>query len=306
MANYLTLADLRTAICKAIGDNAEARATEVDAVINQVYLNEILSCDELHPLHWLIRMDDSVLTKERATITAITKANPPVVTAVGHDFVDGDLVTIYGSDMTEVNNRTFLVDDAVASTSFELQSLEGTDIDGSGFAAAGTEGYAHHRGATLATTGKDIEKILDAGWVDYPGQFKPIGIEELNEKTINYWNDSLSLPKRYMHQRQFVSGVEAHRLFWFWCPDAAYRLRYWLEYRPARLTAVGDIPVMPYRFQHAIISGAITRLGENKAQVEAGVVWPQIYKLDLDAIKEYNRAWWAKNNPNNRSDLYLL
>lgn len=306
MANYLTLADIQTAVCKAIGDNAEARAVEVQAIINQVYLNEILACDSLYPLYWLRDFDDSKTGKPRATITAITKANPPVVTAASHGFVDGDLVTIFNSDMTEVNNRTFRVVKDSANA-FHLHSLEDANIDGSGYAAAGTEGYAHHRGVTLATTGKDIEKILCAEWQEYPGKFKPIGLPEITEAGIDYWNDSLSLPCRWMHKRMFAAdGTETHYLLWFWCPDDDYKMRYWYEFRPARLVNTTDVPLLPYRSHPAIISGAIARLGENKAQVEAGVIWPQIYKLDLDAIVAHNRAWWADNNPNDRSGIYLL
>ena len=306
MANFLTLADIQTAVCKAMGDNPETRATEVQAVINQVYLNEILACDELYPLHWLLGMDDSVSAKPRATITALTKANPVVVTAASHGFASGDLVTIYDSDMTEVNGRTFrAVRDS--ANAFHLHDLEDSNIDGSAYAAAGTEGYAHHRGVTLATTGKDIERLIALDWVNYPNKFSPIGLDELSKGDTDFWNSTLSMPTRYFHKRVFsAAGVETHYLLWFWCPDDDYRLRYWFEFRPARLVNTTDVPLLPYRFHPTIIAGAITRLGENKAQVEAGVIWPQVYKMDLEAIISYNRAWWAKNNPNDRSDLYLL
>lgn len=307
MADYLTLADIRTAICKAIGDAQESRATEVDYIINQVYLNEILNCDPLRPLHWLLRMDDSLQAKPRATITGITKANPPVVSATAHGFVDGDIVTLYDvTGMTEVEGRTFVVDYDSANA-FHLHTLEGSDVDASGYSAAGTAGYAHHRGVKLATTDKTAQKLISLQWDGYPGQFSPIGLDELNDTKTNYWNNSLSMPTRWMPKKVITTaGAETLYLLWFWCPDQAYRLRYWLEFRPARMTADGDIPMLPYRFHPAIIAGAITRLGENKAQVEAGVIWPQIYKMDIEAIREANQAWWREHAPNDRSDIYLL
>lgn len=62
-------------------------------------------------------------------IEGITKANPCVITATGHSFVDGDRIRLRGiKGMTELNDRYFLVDDAGANT-FEITDLAGTDID---------------------------------------------------------------------------------------------------------------------------------------------------------------------------------
>ena len=70
-----------------------------------------------------------------ATITAITKANPGVVTAA-NNFVDGDLVSFAGcTGMPEMNGLTATVSSA-SSTGFT------TDINTSGFSAAATAGTA--------------------------------------------------------------------------------------------------------------------------------------------------------------------
>jgi len=163
MDNYLTFEGIYQTIMKAIGDSQYSRSDEVKAVANMVYLNEICQCDELYPLFWLLECDDSKKTKTRATITGITAASPPVVTAAAHGFVDGDLVTIYGVvGMTEVNNRTFLVDDKAANT-FELQDLSGVDIVGAGYTAWTSGGYAHHRGISLTA----CNRVLRANWHGY-------------------------------------------------------------------------------------------------------------------------------------------
>ena len=61
-------------------------------------------------------------------ITAITKADPPVVTSVGHGLADGDVVRIVDVvGMTELNDELFVVSNK-ANDTFEL-----TDVRGSGY-----------------------------------------------------------------------------------------------------------------------------------------------------------------------------
>ncbi len=61
------------------------------------------------------------------TITAITKANPAVVTSAGHGYANGDIVyisTVVG--MTEINKKTFTVQNVAANT-FELKDYDSTN-----------------------------------------------------------------------------------------------------------------------------------------------------------------------------------
>jgi hypothetical protein len=77
--------------------------------------------------------DSGQITESNKNISAITKANPAVVTSNGHGFVNGDFVNISGVvGMTEVNNTTFKVADKTTNT-FELQNVDGTDINSSAF-----------------------------------------------------------------------------------------------------------------------------------------------------------------------------
>ncbi len=67
------------------------------------------------------------------TISAITKANPAVVTANSHGYSNGDEVVISSvGGMTEVNGKRFLVADKTTNT-FELQDKDGVDINSSSF-----------------------------------------------------------------------------------------------------------------------------------------------------------------------------
>ena len=74
----------------------------------------------------------SVLEGDK-TISAITKANPAVVTATGHGYENGDEVVISGVvGMTEVNSKRFLVANKATNT-FELTDKDGTNINSSTF-----------------------------------------------------------------------------------------------------------------------------------------------------------------------------
>tara|TARA_B100001059_G_scaffold75650_1_gene73230 strand:+ start:2539 stop:5100 length:2562 start_codon:yes stop_codon:yes gene_type:complete len=76
--------------------------------------------------------DGSVLEGDK-TISAITKANPAVVTANSHNYTNGDEVVISGvGGMTEVNGKRFLVAGKTTNT-FQLTDKDGTNINSSAF-----------------------------------------------------------------------------------------------------------------------------------------------------------------------------
>jgi len=92
-----------------------------------------------------IRMfkDKGQITEGDVTISAITKANPAVVTANGHGFANGDFVILSSVvGMTEVNGKTFKVADKTTNT-FELQDVDGTDINSSAFTTYSSGGDAN-------------------------------------------------------------------------------------------------------------------------------------------------------------------
>lgn len=76
------------------------------------------------------------------TITAITQANPAVVTSAGHGYANGDVVIIEDVvGMTEVNGGTFIVQGITANT-FQLTDLDGNNIDSSSYGVYSSGGYA--------------------------------------------------------------------------------------------------------------------------------------------------------------------
>ena len=80
--------------------------------------------------------DGGLLTEASQTITAITRANPAVVTISSHTFTNGDRIFIKDVvGMTQVNNREFTVANAGVNT-FELSGVDSTNFDA--YASAGT------------------------------------------------------------------------------------------------------------------------------------------------------------------------
>ena len=301
MANYMTFEEIYQAVMVAIADSQYSRQTEVEAIVNMVY-NEVLHCDELYPLYWMMEVDDSKLSKVKATISGITAASPGVITATAHGFVSGDLVTFYGIvGMTELNFRTFVVV-KVDANSFSLTDFSATAINTSSYTAWSSGGYAHHRGVSLT----DCEKVLRANWHGYNKGMEFIGDEQL-EAQSSWWDVSVSRPLKMMHKQVYAAaGTQLDYLLWFQAADAAYNLRLWYLRQPARLSGTSDVPMLPPQFHDAIVAGAITRLGENKVQVEAGVIWPAVYNAQIDSIKTFNRKWWQENKPFERSAHFLI
>ena len=96
-------------------------------------LDEVLA---EHP--WTFAQKRAVLSK---VITAITAADPPVVTSASHGLSDEDQIKITSVDgMTELNGNTYYVASKTDDT-FELQTAIGTDLDASGYTAYTENGY---------------------------------------------------------------------------------------------------------------------------------------------------------------------
>lgn len=94
---------------------------------------------ELGDLYIRIIFNGKYLTNSQVSadgpfsITAITKANPAVVTAASHGYSNGQQAIISGAvGMAEVNGRTFIVQNVTTNT-FSLQYLGGAAVDSTAF-----------------------------------------------------------------------------------------------------------------------------------------------------------------------------
>lgn len=87
--------------------------------------------------------DHGQVVEAAKTITGVTRANPAVVTSVGHGFSNGDEVVIESVvGMTQLNGRNFRVANVAADT-FELKSVEdGVNLNSSLYTAYVSGGTA--------------------------------------------------------------------------------------------------------------------------------------------------------------------
>jgi hypothetical protein len=95
--------------------------------------------------------DGGAILEANKTITGITQADPGVVSITSHGFSNGDTIVISGVvGMTEVNGKRFKVAN-VNTNDFELQDIDGVDVDTTSFTAYASGGVAN-RVYQIATT----------------------------------------------------------------------------------------------------------------------------------------------------------
>jgi len=116
-----------TFIAEVANSSNKTRLIPFEFSTTQTYMLEFSN------LKMRVYKDSGAVLEGDKTITAITKANPAVVTATSHGYSNGDEIVITGvGGMTEVNGKRFLVADKTTNT-FELQDKDGVDIDSSSF-----------------------------------------------------------------------------------------------------------------------------------------------------------------------------
>ena len=95
--------------------------------------------------------DGGAILESNKTITGITQADPGVVSITAHGFSNGDTIVISGVvGMTQVNGKRFKVAN-VNTNDFELQDIDGVDVDTTSFTAYASGGIAN-RVYQIATT----------------------------------------------------------------------------------------------------------------------------------------------------------
>ena len=311
MANFLTFKNLYTNVCRLIGDDDLTKLEQVKAVINQVYLNELIQADELYPPHWASGWIN-LQSIAPLTITAITAATPPVVTtSAAHGFLDLELVTFWNiAGMTELNyeynyalsDNVYLVE-TVAANTFKVLSVLGADVVGVGFTPYTSGGTAVHQGWKLADLANSVNDLAR-----YEGRkLRRIGPKQLAKSPDTYWTSSYTTPQYYYPLRLFyTTGEEQTYLLFFPGASEAETMTAYTELAIDPLEADEDVPLLPPNFHPAIVAGAVTRLAESNAQAENAVIWPGIYKLNMDALVAYNRRWWMAIDQDNPGKPYGL
>ncbi|WP_236233692.1 phage tail protein [Pseudomonas tohonis] len=137
------------------------------------------------------------------TITAISNANPAVVTATAHGLADGDIIELT-SGWTGVNGRLFRVDGSTTN-SFELEGVDTTDT--SLFAAGGGAGSCREITAFVGVT-----QVTDVSSNGGEQQFFTFGfLEEFDDRQIPTTRSpySLTIPVADDPAQPFIPVAEA-------------------------------------------------------------------------------------------------
>jgi hypothetical protein len=157
------------------------------------------------------RTADPFLLKK--TITAITQANPGVVTATGHNLLDGDLAIIETvAGMTEVNGLIVTVTNKTANT-YELYDLAGNAIDTTAFTGYSSGGYTSDSELLPSTVTFHESRLFFAGMVVTP------------EKIISSRTPDSSGVTRY---EDFTTGTDDDHSVRFTIADAEVNKILWL------------------------------------------------------------------------------
>ena len=128
--------------------------------------------ERLETLEWdyvedCVFVDSAVTFYNPAIITGATNANPVVVTSNGHPFTNGMTIQISGvGGMTQINDQRFLVANKGTNT-FELNTLLGDPVNGTGYSTFTADGVAEQVVNTVAglthLAGEQVSVLTDGG-----------------------------------------------------------------------------------------------------------------------------------------------
>ena len=155
---------------------------------------------------------DFILSKQEivahasTNITAITKANPGVVTSAAHGLANGDTVLIEDVvGMTEVNDIRFLVAEKTTNT-FELTTEAGVDVDTSGYTTYTSGGTVTQVDTLSIGYIKDVEDVT---------YFDPLFVTYLSlvfAKNICYGVTGKTTLRRDIREMLFEAGIQARAI----------------------------------------------------------------------------------------------
>lgn len=263
----------------------------VKDAVNMVYF-EMLHADDIRPMFWLRKLDDSIKLVGPTTITNITAASPPVVTAPSHGLNTDDCVSIYDVDgMTEVNNRMYRIT-RISADIFSLQSVDGTDIVGASWTAYTSGGEVQHRGLKISSMVKPLQfNLVDPDSFSVYDDLEFVMPDEFRFQ----WDQNDARPIKLMHLKELeTDGTEQDFLVWGPGSDDNYDSKLWYERSVSAMSSDTDVPMMPSQFHYGIVAGSVMRLAESNVQVEAAVVWPAIYQGIIRQLLEYNEQLYRK------------
>uniref|UniRef100_A0A6H1ZJN1 Putative tail tubular protein n=2 Tax=viral metagenome TaxID=1070528 RepID=A0A6H1ZJN1_9ZZZZ len=244
MSTALTTLDLLNKCKRFILD--DPIKTSNDRVIEDAIITasrEIASLNGVLPMAWNRETYDEIFTRYYASISAVTKANPGVITADSvdpdltsdHGFQTDDIVYIAGiGGMERLNTRLFRAVRASATT-LTLKTLDGqTGINTTDYETWSSGGTIYHAGIVLpASTIQPadswvISRVWGVTFDRYP--CSPVTDERA---TANRYIDAGGRPAAWRYQKYtystFIETNIDHVLFWYGFPGMRYNVEVKIE-----------------------------------------------------------------------------
>ena len=145
-------------------------------------------------------------------ITGITKANPAVVTIVGHGYADGDIVFLEVQGMRQLDQKVVRVANKAADT-FECEGIDSTLFDtfSSGTAAKLTMGTSISTATNISASGGEFD-FIDTTTIHDPQKSQMPGLPSAISFSMDHIWDADDTGLLAM---KAASDVQAKRAFKF-------------------------------------------------------------------------------------------
>lgn len=223
-----------------------ARVTEIDTpyredldlfALKKAQTKDIMYID--HPFYEplkLTRTDHNAWTLDRYprlsdpfilkfTVTGITVASPPVVSATSHPFVEDEIVLledITGTMGPFLNGQCYLIKNVIATTSFELfDVVTGAAVDTSGL-SFGAGGFSSNQNLLPAAVALFQSRGWHGGQFAFPQKFwasrGPIGPTDPNPGDPRYDDFTLGTDADHAFTNA-ISDSEVNAILWFAATD---------------------------------------------------------------------------------------
>ena len=195
----------------------------IDPVIKNAIITadtEIDTLDNKEPMAWNRETYDELFTKYSASISAITQADPGVITADSldpdltddHGFLSTDIVFLRGiADMTRLNDRVYRAV-KILDTTLSLKTMDGADdISTSGYEEYDSGGAIYQVGFILP---KDIIQPTDSWTINniWGMEIDGYPIDPISESQVlndpRKWNQPGGRPERFRYQKYAYGAFE--------------------------------------------------------------------------------------------------
>lgn len=225
----------------------DPKRTDVDDLIKDALITAFRDISDLghEPLAWNVETYDEIFTRYYATISAITAADPGVITADSvdpdlssdHGFQTDDIVYLDGvngeSTLHRLNNRLFRAV-RIDATTLSLKTLNGQDaINTTDYEEYDTGGTIYHAGivlpyASIEPSSGDyqwnIKRVYDV-------QFDLCPADPITESAAQKLSEPGGQPTRWRYQQYAYASYETpdHVLFWYPFPSQRFNVKVSIE-----------------------------------------------------------------------------